>query len=344
MTNTYKSFGPKLVELGYDITPVIGKKPILPRWPGRPDAARQYDDYPAATGVGVLLGGKHNLVAVDVDVLNPFCSNELERLVEEELGSAPKRIGKAPKFLVLFRCTELQKKIRTGVYEIDNVDAAVEVLGEGQQFVAAGVHPDTGGRYVWPDDKLIDIAPEELTEVTPDALRRYLAMASSVMATYGSLKGRVSDRGTAAPRSGLNLKELHGKVSEVEAAVMHIPNNDEHYDDWVQTALAVKGAMGDSGFDLFSRWSARSKKDDPAQNERLWRSIGHVNRIGAGSVYYWASQHGFDLAAYRETQHVGGYETVDADGVITITPSARTGSTEPPQPLIGKCPRLILSP
>ena len=327
----YKSFGPKLVGQGYDITPVVGKKPILEAWTTRPGAALDYTLH-SEKSIGVLLGGRHNLVAVDVDVLNPFCSNDLEKLVEEELGSAPKRIGKAPKFLMLFRCTELQKKIRTGVYEIDGVDAATELLGEGQQFVAAGVHPDTGSRYVWPGDKLIDIAPEELTEVTPDALRRFLAMASSVMATYGELKGRVSDRGlTTAQQSGLNLKELRGKAAEVEAAVMHIPNDDEHYDDWVQTAHAIKGAIGDSGFDLFCRWSARSAKDDPAQNERLWQSIGAVKHIGAGSLYHWAGQYGFDLATYREPQHVGPkdapaqaddgldeWESVDEDGVISI--------------------------
>ena len=336
----YKSFGPKLVGQGYDITPVVGKKPILEAWTTRPGAALDYTLH-SEKSIGVLLGGRHNLVAVDVDVLNPFCSNDLEKLVEEELGSAPKRIGKAPKFLMLFRCTELQKKIRTGVYEIDGVDAATELLGEGQQFVAAGVHPDTGSRYVWPGDKLIDIAPEELTEVTPDALRRFLAMASSVMATYGELKGRVSDRGlTTAPQSGLNLKELRGKAAEVEAAVMHIPNDDEHYDDWVQTAHAIKGAIGDSGFDLFCRWSARSAKDDLAQNERLWQSIGQVKHIGAGSLYHWARQYGFDLATYREPQHVGPkdapaqaddgldeWESVDEDGVVTVvTPNTLTAT------------------
>ena len=45
------------------------------------------------------------------------------------------------------------------------------ILGEGQQFVASGIHPDTGKKYVWPGDNLTDIAPEKLTEVTPDDIQ-----------------------------------------------------------------------------------------------------------------------------------------------------------------------------
>ncbi len=298
MISRYQRHGPTLVELGYDITPVTGKAPILEGWSKRPDAARNYTSF-AAHSIGVLLGGQHNLVAVDVDVLNPFAANDIQQLIEQTLGFAPRRIGKAPKFLQLFRCTELRSKSRTGVYEIDGDDAGVELLGEGQQFVASGIHVDTKQKYNWPDDNIMDLSPTELIQVTPDQLDSFLAQAASVLATYGQLKGRVSNR-TPTPRGGLNLKELDGEVREIETALTYLPNADEHYDDWINTLHAIKGALGENGRDLAHRWSQRSTKYEAQETDRAWDSIASVKHIGAGSIYHWARDYGFDLKQTRK--------------------------------------------
>ena len=66
--------------------------------------------------LGVLCGGLHNLVAVDIDVFDQACANELEKLMTEELGYAPKRVWKAPKLLLLYRCTERREKKQTAEY------------------------------------------------------------------------------------------------------------------------------------------------------------------------------------------------------------------------------------
>ena len=95
--NVYERFAPVLNDLGYDVTPVVGKKPILPGWQQQPNAALNFANH-SDKSIGVLLGGKHNLVAVDVDVLNDLCANELQNFIDEELGFAPCRIGRAPKF------------------------------------------------------------------------------------------------------------------------------------------------------------------------------------------------------------------------------------------------------
>ena len=44
-------------------------------------------------------------------------------------------------------------------------------------------------KYYWPGDSLTDIPPQDLTEVTPDAIRRFLARASRIMGVYGPLRG-----------------------------------------------------------------------------------------------------------------------------------------------------------
>jgi hypothetical protein len=301
MKNQYKKFAPRLADLGYDTTPVVGKRPIIEGWSKRPDAAKDYNKY-ADNGIGVVLGGAHNLIAIDVDVMNPFAVNDIERLISDHLGDGPKRIGKAPKFLMVFRSDKPMTKIKTAVYDIEacDDDGCVEVLAEGQQFVASGIHPDTGTKYNWPNDNLTDYKIVGLPEVSVDAVMKFIQAANELLSKYGAPKKRLRDgASTASSRNSLNLKDITAPIDEIEAAIMHTPNDDVHYDEWVEMAHALKGALGDKGFDLFCRWSARSTKDDPAQNERLWHSIGNVTRIGAGSIFYYAGEHGFDVANYR---------------------------------------------
>jgi hypothetical protein len=321
MLNRYEKYGPSLVDAGFDITPVNGKKPLLKGWTDRPDAAKEYGSYPT-NGIGVLCGGAENVIAIDVDVLNVDAARELQTIVEDELGFAPCRIGRAPKFLMLYRCTESMTKQKTGVYDIDGDDSAVEVLAEGQQFVASGIHPDTHKKYQWPQDNIMDVAAADLTLTTPDAVQRVLARCASAMDKFGILKGRVSDRSTPVLGNTLGLKELTAEAAEIEAAVMSIPNSDEHYDDWVQTAHAIKGAMGDTAeaFDLFCKWSESSSKNDVDQNFRLWNSIGTVTNVGAGSIFHWAGEHGFDLGKFRDEHKPKNKGPEDYPSVEGINP------------------------
>ncbi len=307
MTSRYAQYGPALVEAGYDITPVKGKAAYLPGWSDRPAEALDYQSH-ADASIGVLTGGAHNLVAVDIDVLCPFTETQIETLIGDELGEAPRRIGNAPKSLFLFRCTEPFLKTRTGVYDIDGDDSAVEVLGEGQQFVASGIHPDTLKPYRWPDDSLIDLTPSDLTAVTPEQLHAFLDGCRNILGRVGTLKGRVSERKPAVNGTSLMLKELDGEMREIDAALAFLPNDDEHYDDWVATLHAIKGALGDDGRDLAHRWSKRSDKYDEAETDRAWDSIKDVRHIGAGSIYHWASQYGFNLREIREPQYEGPHD------------------------------------
>jgi len=296
VSQRYAKHAPTLVELGYDVTPVVGKRPILEGWAQRPDTALEFDKH-ADKSIGILLGGKRNLVAIDVDVTNPFASIAIEKLIKEELGYAPRRVGKAPKFLMVFRNNEPTRKIKTAIYEIDGDDCAVEVLAEGQQFVASGIHPDTGKRYEWPDDSIMDMAIDDLPEITTEQISVFLRQAETVLSQYGSQK--TASRDPKPKTASLNLTEKEASLGEVTAALDALSNNDLHYDEWVEIAHAVKGAAGDGGKNAFFNWSAKSSKHDDNECERLWQSITSVNKIGAGTIFHLAAEDGFDIQAYR---------------------------------------------
>ena len=44
----------------------------------------------------------------------------------------------------------------------------LEFLGDGQQFVANGIHPDTGGEYVWIGGDPGTVKREELPEISAE--------------------------------------------------------------------------------------------------------------------------------------------------------------------------------
>jgi len=298
----YEKFGKELSNLGYDITPLNGKVPILAGWHKRPAAAKDFKRY-TKSNIGIVLGGASNIVAVDIDVRHEGAAGVIKDLALSELGAAPERVGAAPKTLLVYRCSEPFTKVKTGIYDIEGMDANVEILGDGQQFVASGKHPDTKKNYRWPKDSIMDVGPGGLTKVTPRDLTGFLTMASNALAEHGDIKARsLSGNSKNNMHFDFANSEQQSTASKIRAAMAYLPNDDLHYDDWVYTAHAIKGALGDGGRELFTIWSRRSKKYDSRETDRLWHSIGEVKTIGAGTVFHMAARHGYDPAEQARSE------------------------------------------
>ena len=90
-------------------------------------------------GTGLLCG---ELLGLDVDVLNAEAAGELHALARVELGDGPSRMGQPPKILVAYRTAVPFRKRQTRLFTIDGYSSKVELLADGQQFVAfASVYP-----------------------------------------------------------------------------------------------------------------------------------------------------------------------------------------------------------
>lgn len=120
-------------------------------------------------GVGIICGVPDadgwSVVAVDIDVMDETQAGVLVSWCHEFIGDAPERYGRRPKALLVYKYRgELKKAISGG-----DKGSRVEVLGTGQQFVAYGVHPDTGKEYEW-------VVPlcgvGDLTEITMDQIEQ----------------------------------------------------------------------------------------------------------------------------------------------------------------------------
>jgi hypothetical protein len=93
-----------------------------------------------------------NVPTLDVDITDrAACRAVFDRIMErfEESGLVLCRVGNAPKFSVPFRTSAPFKKFEATLIAPTGRAMKFEFLGDGQQFIVAGRHPDTGADYRW---------------------------------------------------------------------------------------------------------------------------------------------------------------------------------------------------
>jgi bifunctional DNA primase/polymerase-like protein len=194
----FAALAPRLSANGYLPVPIKPgtKRPPMAGWP-----TFRLDDAALAEyrrcGTGLLCG---NLLGCDIDVLHEAAAGELHQLARAELGDGPARIGKAPKLLVAFRTATPFRKRQTRTFVIDGHPAKVEMLADGQQFVAFAVHPDTKEPYRWLDGDPLAIPFADLPEVTEGQIIKFLGKAETVLAKYGRPEKPERVNGSESPR------------------------------------------------------------------------------------------------------------------------------------------------
>ena len=318
----YRKHGSVLTAHGYDTTPLKGKVPILKGWQARPEAAKDFQKY-ASANIGIVLGGAHNIVAADIDVKHEAAAAAVKALAVDILGAAPERIGAAPKTMLVYRASVPTNKRKTAIYEIDGEDACVEILAEGQQFVASGIHPDTKEKYKWPGDSLLDYLAVELPLVTGEDISEFLAAANTVLGNHGKIKARSLSNGRDHVKSGLDLspEPQQADYTRVSTAMQHINNDDAHYDDWVYVGHAIKGALADAdeARQLFHCFSKKSSKYEISETDRLWNSLGEIKKIGAGTIFRMAADNGYIPLAVApivpDTEIFKSWQPTDANDI-----------------------------
>jgi len=278
----------------------------LPIWPGqkKPSVRREWQNYRfkeddlatyAAHGIGILT---RNTPAVDIDVRDARIARKLDRLVTRTLGVAPERIGLPPKSLRVYRLSGKPfGKLATGDYHLPG-DAPgakahkVEILADGQQFVAYSNHKDTGKPYNWNGDgNPLITSVQDLPPITEQQAKALIAAADRLLAKYGTPVSERAQSDDDGPReSNENLKA--DDPQQLRAALAHIKNDDLAYDDWINVGLAIKGALGADGEQDFAKWSALSEKNDPDATAKAWKSF-KPDRIGAGTIVHLAKEAGW---------------------------------------------------
>ena len=294
-TSYMARFGARLVTNGYGILPIGPgtKKPgqfkrgawaDYPEWnrhTERPTTEVEVTTWATWPECGIgLVGG--TVAAVDIDVVEDAeLALQIEHLARDRLGDTPAlRIGKAPKRMLIYRTATPFRGIKRH---------PLEVLCLCQQFVAYANHPDTGAPYAWPEEGLADLDITELPEITAEMARSFLDKAHALLPEH------LRQPGLATGSPGTEHLQAHsqmGTLPAIEAALKWLPNAELDYDSWVRIGMALKGALGDAGGDIFAGWSAQAAKDVPAATAKAWASF-KPDRIGAGTIYHLAMERGW---------------------------------------------------
>lgn len=246
----------------------------------------------SGAGIGIKTG--NGLIAIDADTLNLEHARIIREIVERHVGCVPARIGREPKCLYLVRVTDPLPYTRVEFGERDDkgrLKDRVELLSDGRQFVAHGIHPATGKPYTWPRgllpfDKLPIVTPDALKAMMEE-LRRALPAATPII-TEGS-----------SARADVNQDALRGDPEKVRRAVSCIPNTSEHFpsrEDYVKMGYAVKAALPDTEADAFDIWANWCERWDGGENEDAvmradWDRMRPPFSVGANWLYELAERH-----------------------------------------------------
>jgi hypothetical protein len=165
---------------------------------------------------------------LDLDILNELAAIAIEDLVRErfeERGYILVRIGKPPKRAILFRTLEPFDKIKVSVTRagFEGLGEKVELLANGQQLAAHGIHPETRKHYHWYGGSPWTIAHDDLPYISVEEAHQLIAdVVDLLIREYGYQATRTSSRAPSTHSPG------NGGTTWTDLVANIIDGNDLH--------------------------------------------------------------------------------------------------------------------
>jgi Protein of unknown function (DUF3987)/Bifunctional DNA primase/polymerase, N-terminal len=205
---------------GFSPIPLNGKAPKMPDWQTLLDVppeqiASWEKARPRESNTGILTKYTPTL---DIDLLNRKAAVAVERLVHERFaqrGVVLVRIGRPPKRAIPFRTDAPFPKISVGLfpphartrwgkhpkhntpYPIPPIPEKLEFLGDGQQLVCFGIHPDTERPYRWHGEELCEpgeVRHDQLPLITEAEARQLIEDIAELLVTRFGYKRKEKKR------------------------------------------------------------------------------------------------------------------------------------------------------
>lgn len=312
MNANYATLGPKLALQGFEPIPVAGKAPAVKHWQ---DVVLHRDQvaYWAENGQGHLNVGLRTteLAPIDVDIYDEGVSARVVAAARARFGDAPERVGMPPKALLLYAAVESGTKITSPIWvSPDGKEHRVEVLGIGQQFVAAGIHPDTHKPYTWKGDDIADLERWMLPTVHRDEVAAWInTELPALMPPDWVQKGSGSAGALVGEEDPFEVvKQRHDDVDLEGLRWMLDQLPQEYCDDrnmWRNVIFAAHHQFHGTeeeadALELVDEWSSKSVKYVTGVVAAIWentREQRDAGLIAIGSLKSWV---GLDTwAAYR---------------------------------------------
>jgi hypothetical protein len=205
-----------LLAAGFLPLPINGKAPIMPAWQKQQPTGDEIDKwpqlYPSAFNTGILT---RTTPTVDIDVHDVDVVKELQDLLWLMVGDSGRalvRVGQAPKCAIPFQTDQPFPKVSTPIFTSpDGRKHHVEVLGDGQQVVVFGRHPEAGTDYTWHGGEPGSIGHDALPHINAALAAEITAACADRMRQHGwvAVDKNAKDAQPAAIDSS-DFDELYG--------------------------------------------------------------------------------------------------------------------------------------
>lgn len=279
-----RQHGKNLIDNGYNIISIApGKKsPGFDGWEKtratRAQLKRWIDNGRGDHGVGIITA---HTPAVDIDVLDDELAGKLEAWCLENLGPAPIRVGLAPKRLLLYRTNEPFRKLTSKTFLNEWQERCrIEVLGDGQQFVAFHKHPDTHRPYRWTTDQTpLNTPTDDLTAITVEQLQGLIELFEREAESRGWKVAKGSRLNSSRTPSNIDYDDpfiadsqpVNLSQPELQQRLMLVPGAED-YDVWLQIGMALYHQFDgeEIGREMWHEWSESADNYDADALDRKW--------------------------------------------------------------------------
>lgn len=241
---------------------------------------------------------------VDIDCKDAVLAKQIEDAAVRFFGDAPVRIGKPPKRLLMYRTETPFGRMRLWI-DKDEDHHLVEILGQGQQYVIYGIHPQTGRAYDW-DEDLTEAPAAKLTPITRDQADKFLGALATTLGTAGWKLTREGDGRLVDKTAGAPAPLRAPSLDLLRQAVRSIPNDNELFPDrtsYIKMGYAIRAAGSadpDEAQAVFAEWAAkwdgndRMAGNDPETVLADWRRFRAPFAVGWNYIAELARGFGFD--------------------------------------------------
>lgn len=271
-----------------------------------------YDSWYEKDGYKPIIGFRsRELIGLDVDVEDKFISDLILRIAVEMLGTTcVRRRPNSNKFLLCYRhllTDPTIPKLRRLWETQFGVRFAVEVCGDGQQWLAYGSHP-SGVDYAW------DLGLDPVTfgfgniqVVTLDQLLAFFNRLEEEFAklNYRRVRGggdvRLSGlesrpRVAVSPTTGDRAPDL-AMLKDVLTRFLPVTHAEfTTYDEWMTMCIAIIAACGgdEEFWPFFLQWNQGNPQNDDQFVRGKWESaIASGASVGWDYICWIAHEYGF---------------------------------------------------
>lgn len=284
-----REHGQAIFDNGYSILPIVPgeKAPGVTNWTNLNFNQTLLNvwlktEYFQDFGLGIVT---KNTPAIDIDIEDPEIVEKVINWCDKNIGRTISRVGSAPRTLLVFRTdTPFKKYVSKKYIDFTGQEQKLEILCDGQQFVAFHIHPDERTPYKWSPMSVLNTKREELPELTEDKVKALLDYFESIVpddwqVVAGRDNGdRDRERYKDIELEDMALARATPKPDFTDKQVLtalSILDPDMGRDDWVRVGMGLYHHFDGAheAYEAFCEWSSGSLKYKEGEMSKVWNSF-----------------------------------------------------------------------